>query len=85
MQAKRALAENGVEVWVKPLGDGNSRAIALLNRGETEKQFSLSAARVGLSPKSNLRNLWRHKELGKISSKRDFVLPKHGIIVLKAS
>jgi hypothetical protein len=36
------LKEDNLEVWVKPLGKGKQKAIALINRGEEENTFLLS-------------------------------------------
>ena len=84
MQARRILTENNVEVWMKSLGNKSSQtsAIAILNRGE-ERVFKLTPKKVGVSEKSRLRDLWLHKDLGKIGSEQIFSIPKHGIVVLK--
>lgn len=85
VQARRVLSENNVEVWVKPLSQGQTKAVAILNRGGEEKAFTLSAERVGISPKSRLRDLWRHQEVGQLGRARTFIIPKHGVIILKTS
>lgn len=85
VQGRRILVENNIEVWLKPLGDGKEKAIAILNRGEEEKQFILNADKSGISRKSKIRDLWLHKNLGKIGQGKTFILPGHGIIVLRGS
>jgi len=84
MQGRRILKEKNIEVWVKPLGDstGGKKAIAILNRGEATT-FKLVAKQSGLNEKDKLRDLWMHKDLGKMGKEQMFALPKHGIIVLK--
>lgn len=77
VQGRKLYVENNVEVWEKPLQHG--KAIAIMNRGETEAHFQLK----NISKKSRLRDLWLHKNLGK--NERSFVIPKHGIVVLKVS
>lgn len=84
VQAQRVLQENGIEVWVKRLGRGKQKAIAIMNRSDQEQQFTLTAAKLDLSKKSKLRDLWLHKDLGKAGIEKIFTLPKHGIVVLKA-
>lgn len=81
-QGRRAFSVGDVEVWMKPLGNGKAKALALLNRGE-ETSFQLSARRAGISAKSSLRDLWLHKDLGRAGSEKTFALPRHGIVVLK--
>ena len=83
VQATRVAKENDVEVWLKPLGKGKSKAIAIMNRGE-ETSFTLKADKFNISKKSKLRDLWLHKDLGAVmGSGKTFTLPKHGIVVLK--
>lgn len=83
IQARRMLKEGDIEVWIKPLGKkGKEKAVAIMNRGE-EKGFTLSAKKLGIDEKSKLRDLWLHKDLGKIGSEKVFAIPKHGIVVLK--
>jgi hypothetical protein len=53
-----------------------------MNSGD-ETRFTLNAQKAGISSKSKLRDLWMHKDLGKIGKEKAFTLPKYGIIVLK--
>ena len=85
VQAQRMLKENDMEVWVKQLGKGKQKAIAIMNRSGKEKQFTLSAVSLGISKKSKLRDLWLHKDLGKIGAEKIFTIPKHGVVVLKVN
>lgn len=82
VQAKRILKQGKIEVWVKPLGTGNEQAIAIINRGKTEKSFTLSTEQFDIENK-NLRDLWSQQDLGKITKEKAFKIPKHGIIVLR--
>lgn len=86
-QAMRIQQENNIDVWVKPLGinRGQSKAIAIMNRGDHETTFDLSAKKAGSRYKSKLRDLWMHKNIGRIGKSRKFTIPKHGIIVLRVS
>ncbi|NML19306.1 glycoside hydrolase family 27 protein [Pseudoflavitalea sp. G-6-1-2] len=84
VQAQRVLKQGNIEVWVKPLGvDGKSKAIAIMNRGESAKPFVLQAEKLGLPKKGKLRDLWLHKDLGELGSSRNFIIPRHGTVVLK--
>jgi Alpha galactosidase A/Alpha galactosidase C-terminal beta sandwich domain len=55
-----ASSGNG-EVWVKPLSDG-SRAVALLNRGQTAQRIETSAVSAGMPALASyaVRDPWRH-------------------------
>jgi hypothetical protein len=84
-QAQRYLREGNVEIWVKKLGkNGKSIAVALMNRGGKEETIDLTPNKIGMSEKSSLRDLWEHKNIGKLGKSRSFTIPKHGIVVLKA-
>jgi alpha-galactosidase len=84
VQARRTYSANGIEVWMKSLENGKSKAIAVLNRGEKDEQFTLSAQQLGIGTHSSLRDLWLHKALGKMGKQHAFAIPKHGILLLKA-
>ena len=84
-QAQRYSREGNVEIWVKKLGkNGKSIAVALMNRGGKEETIDLTPNKIGMSEKSSLRDLWEHKNIGKLGKSRSFTIPKHGIVVLKA-
>lgn len=85
VQAKRILKENDIEIWMKPLGNGQEKAIAVVNRGMEERTFTFFAKQLAINKNGKLRDLWQHKDLGKMGDERTFSIPKHGIIVLKVS
>lgn len=84
VQGRKMLKENNVEVWMKPLesATGKIKAIAILNRGE-ETVLKLTAGKIGVTEKSRVRDLWLHKDLGKMGREQSFTIPKHGIVLLK--
>jgi alpha-galactosidase len=82
VQGKRLFKENNIEVWMKPLGNGDTKAIAILNRG-ADTTFTLTGVKAGINKNNKLRDLWLHKELGKMGNEQTFTIPKHGIIALK--
>jgi hypothetical protein len=83
-QATRILSQNNVEIWLKPLdADGESKAVALMNRSEEEADFYLSPEMIGVTTNTELRDLWLHENLGKIEEGRQFTIPAHGVVILK--
>jgi hypothetical protein len=83
-QAVRIFKENDIEIWKKTLGkNGESSALAILNRGNHPIEFSLTPQNSGLRDNAYLRDLWRHSNIGKLGKSQTFVIPTHGIIVLK--
>lgn len=85
-QAMRVSKENDIELWIKPLGNpGNkAKAITLLNRSNKETQVTLTAAKAGIQKNASLRDLWQHKDLGKMGESQIFTIAAHGVVVLKA-
>jgi alpha-galactosidase len=81
VQGRRLIQQNGVEVWGKPLATG--KAIAILNRSDAEVTYTLQAKSIDASAQSQLRDLWLHRELGKMGAQKAFTIPRHGIVVLK--
>jgi len=83
-QGMRVIQQGDVDVWVKPLGtDDRSEAVAILNRGNAELTFDLSAQQLKIGAKSTIRDLWLQQDLGPIGNTHKFAIPKHGIVVLK--
>ncbi len=84
MQARRLFKENNIEVWVKQLKGNKQKAIAILNRGDTESTFTVPWEKIGVGKNNKLRDLWLHKDLGKVKRHSSFKVPRHGIVILKA-
>lgn len=96
IQGFKYAAQDGLEVWVKPLSDGNW-AITFLNRSETSKKINfdwkkntIKDADFGYEADFNkttfkIKNLWTNKEAG--TTKKNFVsdLASHDVITLKLS
>lgn len=84
-QAQRILKAGSIEVWVKLLGkEGkDGKAIAIMNRGGENAEFILKPERVNLKKATKIRDLWLHKNLGRIGETKTFKLPKHGVVVFK--
>jgi hypothetical protein len=84
LAAKRVSQQAGLEVWVKELKDG-SKAIGLFNRSEADATVTLNWTDAGLSGKQSLRDLWQQKDLGSFDQSFASPVPKHGVVLVKAS
>jgi hypothetical protein len=82
-QAKKLFSEGKVEIWIKSSSNNKEKAIAIFNRGENEEVFKLEPQKHGINKNSKIRDLWLHKNLGRIGNQKTFKIRKHGIIVLK--
>ncbi|WP_326599187.1 hypothetical protein [Streptomyces sp. NBC_01803] len=72
------------ERWAGQLPDG-SWAVALFNRGDTAATRTLDlAGALGLTDRAAVRDLWEHRDLGRMSSLTT-ELPAHGVRLVKVS
>jgi alpha-galactosidase len=84
IQAHRAAKTGDAEVWVRPLS-GGGRAVALLNRGSTATSIAVTWQELDYPTRltARLRDVWKAKELGRVSSAYSTVVPPHSAAVLK--
>ena len=84
VQGHRVWNEGPLEIWVKALADG-SRAAGLFNRGESELKITLNFKAIGAPASAKLRDVWARKDLGAMQNSYTAEVPKHGVVLLKAS
>ncbi|MFY0483959.1 glycoside hydrolase family 27 protein [Flavobacterium sp. PLA-1-15] len=96
IQAFRYAAEDGIEVWVKPLSDGNW-AITFLNRNDTTKKINFDWSKhiikdIDFNFEANfkqqtfkLKDLWKNKEAGNTKKAFASEIGPHDVVVLKLS
>jgi hypothetical protein len=82
LPARRVAAQNGGEVWVKRLSDG-AKAIGLFNRGDAVATVVLNWPDAQLAGKQNLRDLWRHQDLGAFTQSFSIAVPPHGAVLVR--
>ena len=85
IQGKRIRKDGDIEAWAKPLANGDV-AVALFNRGETEKDITASLDEIGLKGQGKffVKDLWDKTEkpaTGVITSR----VPSHGVAMLRIS
>ena len=83
MQGRRVNRDGDKEVWAKQLADGG-RAVVLFNRGAQAAELSVSWMDIGYPPhlSANVRDLWAHKDIGKVSGKFSVEVPSHGVVMV---
>jgi alpha-galactosidase len=84
LQGRRVKREGNLEVWAKQMADG-SRAVALLNRGATETQITVSWIDIGYPDylPASIRDLWARKDLGKSTGSFSATVASHGVVMVK--
>lgn len=83
LQGVRAIKNGNQEIWVKPLENRASGAIALFNRGNSAVQMTVNWEDVGLSGSVSVRDLWEHEDKGRFEGSYSATVPAHGIVMLK--
>ena len=83
MQGRRVKRNGDQEVWSKQLADGG-RAVVLFNRGAKDTEISVSWTDIGYPQNiaANVRDLWAHKDLGKLSGSFAKTVPSHGVVMV---
>lgn len=75
-QAYRLENEAGIyEIWAKDMVDG-SKALAFFNLSDEEKDLTITAEKLG--KKGKVRDLWRQKDIGRLSSELTVKVSPHG-------
>ena len=82
-QGERVAKNGDLEVWAKQLKDG-SRAVVLLNRSGAEQQISVSWEDLGYpgALHASVRDLWQHKDLGKVAGTYSARVASHGVVMV---
>jgi alpha-galactosidase len=86
-QGDRLYAEGPIELWSRPLHDG-SRVLAIFNFGEAPANLagiSLHLNQIGFTGSAKARDIWAGKDLGSIQDTTKFIVPRHGVILLRLS
>lgn len=83
LQGRRIKREGDREVWARQLKDG-SRAVILFNRGSQETDVSVTWNDIGYPEHltANVRDLWAHKEIGKVTGNYTAKVPRHGVVMI---
>ena len=82
-EGSRVWKDGDREVWSKQLKDG-SRAVVLLNRGATVSEITVPWEAIGYPANisASVRDLWAHKDLGKMTGKFSAQVESHAVVVV---
>ncbi len=81
-QGFRVSKDNGAEMWVKPLENGDL-ALALINRGDIMTSVPANWEILGLKGKHKVRDLWAHMDLGSFRDSYSAEVASHGVVMLR--
>lgn len=83
-QAVPVYKSGNIQIWLKELEDG-SKAIGIFNLGEKPQKVNVHLSDLGLKGAYTLRDIWRHKDLGKFEGTYETSVSNHGVKLLKLS
>jgi len=80
----RIRKDGDLEVWAKSMADG-SRAVILLNRGQSDADISVNWDEIGYPNhiSAKVRDLWAHKELGSFTGSFKAKVASHSVVMVK--
>lgn len=83
-QGHRVVRDGTSEVWVKQMADGG-RTLLLWNRGEAPARITADWTALGLPAATRLkaRDLWAHKDLGRLSRRYSADVAPHGVAMVR--
>ncbi len=83
-QGRRVARDGTSEVWVKQMADGG-RTLLLWNRGEAPARITAEWTMLGLpaATKLKVRDLWAHKDLGRLSRRYSAEVAPHGVAMVR--
>ena len=65
-QCIRKINNESWNVFVKPLKNGDF-AVGILNKGKNSQNYELDFSKIGLTGNYEIRDLWLHQNVGKLS------------------
>jgi len=81
-QPVKKISEQGpVVVAARPLLH-QIWAVGLFNRGDATAKVSVTWKELGLHGKLQVRDLWAHKDLGKVADQFSAQVPSHGVVLI---
>ncbi|MCK4998390.1 MAG: putative Ig domain-containing protein [Anaerohalosphaera sp.] len=82
LQAVRVHDTGDLEVWAKDLSDG-SKAVGLLNRGDSEATIQVNWSQLGISGNQVVRDVWRQEDMGVFGSQYEASVRSHEVVLIK--
>ncbi len=81
---RRIWKDGDREIWMRPLADG-ARAVLLFNRGATPARIAVDRSQLQFGPRQRVqvRDLWLHKDIGRLVDGYARDVAPHGVVMLK--
>jgi alpha-galactosidase len=83
-QGDRLYESGDLDVWTKPLSGGRV-AVGLFNRSWSTRDVSVDLGEIGFKSGANVRDVWKHEDLGRRSGVFTSRISKHGVTLIVVS
>ncbi|MCC7400511.1 MAG: hypothetical protein IT214_03410 [Chitinophagaceae bacterium] len=81
-QARQMIKKDKYQVWMKELEDG-SFAIGIFNLDDGYQTISVNSSDLGIDSRSEVRDLWRQKDLGAFGFSFSTKVTPHGVTLIR--
>ena len=78
----KKISEQGPFVVVARPLQNKTWAVGFFNRGDAAAKMSIAWKDIGLHGKLQVRDLWAHKDLGKVADQFSAEVPSHGVVLI---
>ena len=78
----KKISEQGPLVVAARLLMHQDFAVGLFNRGDSAAKVSVTWKELGMHGKLQVRDLWAHKDLGRIADQFSAQVPAHGVVLI---
>ena len=84
LQAEKVVDTGDIEVFTKPLANGDL-GVCVLNRGASPEKVTVKWVSLGLESGSSVtaRDLWTHKDIGSFSDPIEISVASHDVVVYR--
>lgn len=82
IQGRQVWQQGALRLWEKPLADG-TLAVGLFNTIDHPLEATLDFKALGLHGAVAARDLWAHRDLGRVDAGRKFTVPAFGVVLLR--
>lgn len=83
-QGDRSYQTGPLEVWGRPLA-GSALAVGMFNESRIPTEMTLKLDATGWHGAAMARDLWAHRDIGRIDGSYTVMVPAHGVVMLRLS
>lgn len=82
IQGSKKNDDGDFEIYSKPLSNGDV-AVILFNRNGDPGEFEVNWAKLGITGKYQIRDLWKHENIGAVSQNQKITIGGHSVLFFR--